>query len=101
MKDKTILRRAAGEEVELCFAIQERYNTLAADWLKLRGEVLVCPGDLKAAALSWRRMLYRFGSGDFQCTDDEVRGMAEFAQWTVTENCLLRNVPPVEIPRRQ
>lgn len=99
-KDKSILRKAAGEEVEMAFAIQERYNTLMADWLKSKGTVLVCPQSLKSAVLGWKSMLMRFVSGDFRCSDDECLGMCEFAQWTVTQNCILRNQPDVVIQRK-
>ena len=100
-KDKSILRKAAGEEVEMCFAIKERYEGLMGSWLKIKGAVLKCPQTLKSEALLWRRMLYRFGSGDFRCTDDECVAMCAFAQWTVDQNNILRNQPVTPIPRRK
>lgn len=84
-------------EVELCIAVEERFKDLLHTYLRVKHVQLHPPKSLEKEMLLWRTMAVRYKSGDYRHTEDEMMALKTIAQWTVDENCKLRNQPPKKI----
>jgi hypothetical protein len=79
--------------IRLAHAIEERFMGLSAFYFRTKGTPLALPEPVKKDAITWRRLLLRYGQGDFRNTRSELKAMRMFAQWTVDVNCEIRNQP--------
>lgn len=96
-RDRNILRPSSIDTIQLGKAIEERFLNLMGSWLRVNKEELEIPKELDAAILGWRTMLVRHKQGDFRNSEEELQLVHMVAQWTVDQNCELRNQPPKKV----
>lgn len=94
---KNVLRPAVPDAVAMCRAVQERFLNLLEMHLQVKGTQLLPPKSLDRAMVLWRTMALRFKNGDYRDTAEEIQALREIAQWTLDENCILRNQPKIEL----
>lgn len=84
--------------VTLVDAVEARFLRLLEEHQRIRGTELYPPKDLDADMLLWRTLHARHVKRDFRHTDDEKKAVRRVAEWTLQENCKLRNqvYKPVE-----
>ena len=92
-----VLQPSPLDAVELCRAVEDKFLDLMTAWLRIKGDYLVVPRSLDADMLRWREMRVRHRGGDLRHTEAELLSTQAIAQWTVTQNCKLRNQPDKKI----
>lgn len=90
---KNVLIPSTEDTVALCFAVQERFIILLDSYAAIKGEALIPPREFDSAMIRWREMAVRFKKSDFRNSEEELTSLREIAQWTLDENCKLRNQP--------
>lgn len=81
------------DTIELCMAVEQRFKDLIDSHMRIKKFMLIPPSELDSDMKRWREMAVRFKSGDYRNTDGELLALRSIAQWTVDQNCLLRNQP--------
>jgi len=81
------------DTVELGKAVEQRFLDLCGTYMRIKGCGLELPSSLDSAMFLWRRMRVRHKRGDFRHSRSELLATREVAQWTLSENCKLRNQP--------
>lgn len=94
---KNVLVPSVPDAVAMCRAVQERFLNLLEMHLQVKGTQLLPPKSLDRAMVLWRTMALRFKSRDFRNSIEELDALREIAQWTLDENCDLRNQPRIEL----
>lgn len=93
-----VLIPATQDEVHLAAAMEPRFLDLCGTFKRVRGIELPIPKAMQAAIVLWRTAVVRFKAGDFRVSDSERKALKEVAQWTLDENCDLRNQPRKKLP---
>jgi hypothetical protein len=88
------------DTVALGEAVEGRFLDLCGAYLRIKGEELTPPPDLDSAMLLWRTMRVRHKRGDYRNSRSELAAARTMAQWTLSENCRLRNQPDVVVQWR-
>jgi hypothetical protein len=85
------------DNVTLCIAVEDRFKTLLEQYFRVTGDQLAPPPSLAKDMYRWRTMAVRFRRGDYRNTDAELKSLRTIAQWTVDENCKLKNQEPKKV----
>lgn len=93
-----ILIPATQDEVHLAAAIEPRFLDLCGAYKRIKGVDLPIPKAMQSAIVLWRQCMVRFKGGDFRTSHSERKAVKEVAQWTLDENCDLRNQPRKKLP---
>lgn len=88
-----VLQPSTPDTIALSSAVQERFINLLESYQQNKGIRLIPPKSLDGAMIRWRSMVVRHRKGDFRNSQEEQTSLREIAQWTVDENCKLRNQP--------
>ena len=87
------LVQSSQDMIELGEAVEERFIAVVNLHERSLGFPLLPPTELQNDMLLWRAMVVRHRTGDRRHTADEKRATRRIAQWTLDNNCLLRNQP--------
>jgi len=79
--------------VQLAEAVEQRFTSVLDLHERVLGFPLCPPTELQNDMVLWRTMIMRHRKGDKRNTDDEKRAVRRIAQWTLDQNCILRNQP--------
>ena len=90
----TILKPSTKDTLLLFTAVGERMQDLIGTWRRVFQIDLLIPESLHKEVQYWNRMKVRFGKGDMRNTRDELKALRLIAQWSLDQNCKLRNQPP-------
>lgn len=77
----------------LCVEVERRFLDLTETYYRIKGVQLLPPKEMNKDILLWREMAVRFKKRDYRCTRGEILALRTVAQWTLDENCKLRNQP--------
>ena len=83
--------------VQLSMAVEQRFLELTRTYLRVNKVELLPSEHLNADMLLWRAMAVRHKKGDFRNTEDEKKSVRRIAEWTLEENCKLKDQKYVPI----
>lgn len=81
------------DDIALVDALNTRWQELCNDWLRLMGEPIHAPHELKLEHRRALRMYRRHRSGDYRHTVSELKSVQTCCQWTVDMKNIMRNQP--------
>lgn len=81
---------ATKDTVALVQAIESRYADLLDLHVRLKGIELPRPREIQTCANTWFAVLVRFQKHDHRHSEDELKAVRTFAQWTLNVNGELR-----------
>ena len=74
-------------------AVESRFLDLCEAYFRIKCVELTVPAGLDRDFLHWREMRVRHNQGDLRHRESEKISTRNVAQWTLDENCKLRNQP--------
>ena len=83
--------------LEFIEAISERVQNLQEAHIRIRGTSLFVPPSMEKDFRRLASLIGRYKHGDYRHSRADLQAARNIAQWSVDENCDLRNVPRKEI----
>ena len=92
-----MLKLSHPDLVQLSDAVESRFIDLLGTYYRVKQEKLMPPKYLDVDMVLWREMVIRHKKRDLRNTDDEKKAVKGVAEWTLQENCKLKNQPYIPL----